>query len=345
MMEEYKRLGPYEAAEFIKGTRSALVLCHTNPDGDAIGSAEALCGVIRALGGTAKIASPSAVPERLEFLAAGEDTSYVRGDEDRYDRLISIDVASRNQLGDLAHLADKVDLMIDHHASGDAFADNIVIPEASAAGEIVFEIYKMLVSSGDIPTDVGVCRAAFGAISSDTGSFKYSNTTPKTFRLAAELTEIINGANDGGLSICDISRLLHDTLSEKDLRINAAVAERIRLYEDGALAVFAIDADDMASLGVTEADLGGASDIVRTLRGVLVALTLRQRDGEERSFKLSSRANAEIDVAAVCRNFGGGGHVRAAGASVKAASLEDALDAVVPAFSEAIRKYRGESAT
>ena len=339
-MKEYRKLGFEEAADFIKNAGSALILCHTNPDGDTLGSAASLRDIILLLGGSAKIVAPSAIPARLGFIVEGQDTLLRDGDEERYDKLIAIDVASPSQLGDLSRLADRVDLMIDHHHSGEPFADNLIVPDASAAGEIVFDIYKLLIASEGILPDASICRSIFAAISSDTGSFKYSNTTPKTFRTAAELTEVINGADDGGLPTCDISRLLHDTVTEAEMKINAAVAERIKLYEDGALGVFAIDAETMASLGVSDVDLGGAIDIVRTLRGVLVAVTVRQRELGGTSFKLSSRASADSDVSAVCRRFGGGGHVRAAGASLHASDLDEALETVIPAFIESIREYR-----
>lgn len=193
---------------------------------------------------------------------------------------------------------------------------------------------------GDVKRyDPDVCRCLFAAISSDTGSFKYSNTTPKTFRIAAELSEIINNAGDGGLMTWDVSRLIHDTVTEKELRIAAAVPGKIKLYEGGALAVCLITADDMKRLAAEERDMGAAIDIVRSLKGVLVAVTLRQRKDGSDSYKISARANVDIDVAEVCGIFGGGGHIRAAGASLNAPSPGKALKLTVDAFAPSVANY------
>lgn len=338
-MTPYKTLTASDAADFVQSAKSALIVCHVNPDGDAVGSAMALREIFRLLGKDAAIASPSEPPEYVAFLTNGDVFPYAHGDEDKYDKMITVDVASVSQLGPLSHLAEKCDLMIDHHASGEPFAPSFSDPGASAAGELVFDLYKALLSRGAVASSPDAARFIFAAISSDTGNFKYSNTTSRTFRIAAELTDEINAAQDGGLSTFDISRLLHDTMTEQDLRINAAVAERIKLFEDGALAVCAISADDLCALDVDEKDMGGAIDVVRSLKGVVVAVMIRQKKDGSNVFKISSRANAGVDVAKVCALFGGGGHVRAAGATFSAPSLDAALDEVTKAFSAAVKDH------
>jgi len=338
-MEKYKSFSVGDAADLIQNSGSALIVCHTNPDGDALGSALGLKKIFDLLGRQSKVVTPSEIPEYIEFLAPGVSFEYSDKDEDLFDTVITVDVASRSQLGALSHLTNKVSLMIDHHSSGEAFAPNLIKPDASAAGEIVFELYKELKQRDAILPCADVSRYLFAAISADTGSFKYSNTTPRTFLYASELSEEIGSAGDGGMCICDISRLLHDTVTEKDMKISAMVSKKIKLYENGALAVCGISPDDMTSIEAEEKDLGGAIDIVRTLKGVIAAVTLRQKIDGSNIYKISARANADLDVSAVCAMFGGGGHTRAAGATFCADSPEGAMEAVVSAFSEAVRKY------
>ena len=339
-MDEFRTLTVEDAADIIENAKRALIVCHSNPDGDAVGSAIALKKIIASLGGNAAVAAPTPLPDYASFLAEGEAIHFNEDAADGADCVIAVDTASAGQLGALFTLSEKTALTIDHHASADPFSPNLTVPTASAAGEVIFDIYEELRMRGDVKNyDPDVCRCLFAAISSDTGSFKYSNATPKTFRIAAELSEVINGAGDGGLATWDISRLIHDTVTEKELRIAAAIPGKIKLYEGGALAVCLITADDMRRLAVEERDMGGVIDIVRSLKGVLVAVTLRQRKDGSDLYKISARANADIDVAEVCAIFGGGGHIRAAGASLNAASPGKALKLAVDAFAPSVADY------
>ncbi|MBQ7669824.1 MAG: bifunctional oligoribonuclease/PAP phosphatase NrnA [Clostridia bacterium] len=340
-MPEFAIYDVAKAAEFLKSRRSVLVMCHNNPDGDAIGSSLSLVTILRALGKEARAVCPSEIPEKLEFLAEGEDFSYSDGDEEKYDALVTVDVASRGQLGRLSPLTTKVDLMIDHHAKGEAFAPNLIRPEASAAAEIIFDIYEIYKRTGDIGSLPDAARYIFAAISSDTGSFKYNNATPHTFRVAADLVEEITESDDGGYDASDLSRLLHDTMTEKDQKIANMVADRIKLYEDGALAMCLITADIMASLDADDKDFGGAIDVVRSRKGVIVAVTVRQSVSDSGTFKISARAASDIDVSEVCGKFGGGGHKRAAGATIYAKTPEEAYNAAQDAFSAAVREFKG----
>lgn len=334
----YGKKSVSEAADIILGTGSVLILCHTNPDGDTLGSAVALKRIFESLGKKATVRVPSSLPEYVKFIAEGLDLGYKDGEEKNYDKVISVDVAAKNQLGELSHLAESVDFMIDHHASGTPFADNLIVPDASAAGEIVFDIYKELIKRGKLASSPDICRPIFAAISSDTGSFKYSNTTPKTFAVASELTETINSDKDG-LSTSDISKIIHDTVTELEMKVNLAVADRIELYCGGALAICPISAELIRSLGADESNFGGAVDVVRSLKGVIVALTVREKPDGSGTYKISARSCEDINVAEICSSFGGGGHVRAAGATLRSGSIDEAKSSVLSAFTPALEKF------
>ena len=339
-VEEFAPLSIGEAADIFSGCGRALIVSHANPDGDAVGSAMALKKLLEAMGKKASVAVPTPVPDYAAFLTGGEDIFRKDADAEGSDLIIAVDVASRAQLGPLSSLADRVGLIIDHHASSEPFAPYLTVPEASAAGEVIYDIYEELGLRGLVASGFAdIARCLFAAISSDTGSFKYSNTTPKTFRIAAELTRVINGAGDGGLATWDISRLIHDTVTEKDLRIRSFVAGRIELFGEGALAACLITADDMKELGVEERDMGAAIDVVRSLAGVDVALTVRQCTDDPMKYKISARANADVDVSAVCASFGGGGHRRAAGATIRANSPDEAFSEAIRAFTKDAGEY------
>ncbi|MBR6917956.1 MAG: DHH family phosphoesterase [Clostridia bacterium] len=339
-MERYKKLSVADAAERIINARDALILVHANPDGDAVGSALALKREFALLGKRAKIASPTDYADNLRFMTDGEDMVYREGEEKEYGAVISVDVASPVQLGALERLADSTDLMIDHHAEGTVFADALVDPRASATGEIIFDICLEISKRTGVAPDAGVARFVFAAISADTGSFKFSNTTDKTFTTAAAVSRILSEANDGGLETWDISKFLHDTVTMKEMKINSVAVEKTRFYEDGSFGFCFISADDMKEMGVEDRDMGCAVDVVRSLEGVDVAVVLREKPDTGGSYKISARSNVDVNVSEVCRKFGGGGHVRAAGAAFKAESGEEAARLVREAFDEAVKAYK-----
>lgn len=337
-MNTYKKLDVNGICDIVRSAEGALIICHANPDADALGSALAMQEIFSLLGKQSKIVTPTAPPRFLGFMTGGESFEYSENDCEKYSTLIAVDVASLSQLGSLAGLRYKITAMIDHHSNGEPFADNLIRPDAAACGEIIFKVYEKLSGDGIIPRSAKVCRCLFAALSSDTGSFKYSNTTPETLRVAADLMEEIN--SDGGMHTDEISRLLHDTVSKTDIAVASAVNSATEFYEDGSLAVCVITLCDMERGGFDESDLGGAVDIPRKIENVLVSVALKQQRNSPGGYKISARANCDIDVAAVCGKFGGGGHMRAAGGRVCADSPEEALKKVVSAFSPAVAAYK-----
>lgn len=334
----FRKLTLKEVADKLAAANNILILCHTNPDGDAVGSASALCELMRSMGKEVKVAAPSAVPKRLSILM-GENT-FLFDKNISFDTLVTVDTASPIQLGELSYLAEKTDIMIDHHSSGTPYTDSLIVPDAAACGEIIFDIAKMLARDGKVSFSGNVARALYGAITSDTGSFKFSNTTPKTFAVASELLKMISDTD--GMAADEISRLLHDTVTKSGMVADALVASKAELFEDGSLCGALLTADEITSKGIKSEDLGRAVDVPRKLENVLVAFVLKQDVENKEKFKLSSRANCPIDVSTVCAAFGGGGHQRAAGATLTAPTPKDAYLAAVSAFSKAVAEYKTE---
>ena len=317
-----------------------LILTHVNPDPDCIGSALALMEMLRAAGGDAKIVCPTSVPAYTAFLPSlcgltAGDLTPDPADGEAFDTVLAVDTASPAQLGELASLIPRVRFMSDHHGRGAPFAPFCIDPDASAAGEILFRLYRILREEGRIPELPDAARLLYCAVVGDTGGFQFSNTTPATHETAAFLLEELNrdAAVTGKPDTADLCRRLLATRSLNDLRARALAVRNLRLYKGGRLAAVLFTTDMLREEGLSEEDLGGAVDVPRSVDGAAVALTLRQNPADPRKFRLSSRANEDVDCAAVCALFGGGGHKRAAGATVEADTPEEAFAAAVEAFS------------
>ncbi|MBE6598259.1 MAG: bifunctional oligoribonuclease/PAP phosphatase NrnA [Ruminococcaceae bacterium] len=328
--------------DLLERGKKVLILSHVNPDGDTVGSAFALKAIVTALGGEARCVCANEPARRLRFLYIDQEDCTYTGDAAEYDLVLSIDVASPGQLGALDGLIPEIDLMIDHHGMGTPYATNYVDPTASAAGEIVFAIYSELKNRGKIGALPNAARRMYAAIVSDTGSFKFSNTTPLTHRIAAELVAEINGADDGGGDTADVCRSLFGQRTLKELIAQMIAIQNLRFYGDGALGAVLFTRDMLEEAGLTDDDIGNSVETPRGVEGVLVGISLRQSADDPCSFKVSSRANANIDVAAVCANFGGGGHVRAAGCTITADTPEEALETAVNAFLEVAEEYKSK---
>jgi len=331
-----------EICDVLEDGPRMLIVSHVNPDGDTIGCAFALKLLVEAAGGSARCVCPGDVPKRLRFLMHDQEEMILTPEEDldQYDVICAVDVASEVQLGDLGFVASRVDFMIDHHGVGSHFAPWFVDAEASACGEILYDIYAMLAARRLFTTCPEAARRIYAAMVSDTGSFKFSNVTPKTHLIAADLVHIINTAEDGGMDTADVCRSLFGQRTLKELTAQMLAIQSLCFYQDGALGAVLFTQQMMRDAGLTEEDIGNVVDTPRGVEGVLVGISLRQSSTDPRLFKVSARANAECDVAAVCARFGGGGHVRAAGCYVEADSPEEALQIAAEAFGEAVSAYK-----
>ena len=318
-----------------------LIVSHTNPDGDTLGSAAALAEIVSAMGSEVRCTAPEPPSERLSFIIPPERLLIPLSDDgtaDSFDTVCAVDIASPSQLGSLSWLAERgqIDFMIDHHATGEPFAPYLTDSDASAVGEIIYRLYREALDAGLIPPLPNALRGAYTAISSDTGSFKYSNVTPETHLIAAELVRGISHADDGGPSTEELSRTLFGRRTMRDLRAQALAIRGLSVSDDGRIASVLFRRDEYLAEGLSESDLGGGVETPRSLVGVRIALSVRQSASDPNLSKVSSRSNCDTDVAAVCAAFGGGGHPKAAGCSVTASSPEEALYAVTEAFAAAL---------
>ena len=296
-----------ECAAFLRQGDHYCILTHRRPDGDTLGSAAALCLGLRSIGKNAHVLANPEVSDRFSWLLEGISKE-AAGEGDT---VVSVDVASAAMLPRAFEaLAERCVLRIDHHASAVSFTEReLVDPGVGACAEI---IYDLLVELGAELTPA-VADALYVGVSTDTGCFRFSNTTAHTFAVAAACA----GA---GAQVYQLNQELFETNTLSRLRIQGWIVENMKIFGDGKLAIIAIPRAVEDLIGVTDDDMDNISSFPRTVSGVRMAATLRQtREGETR---ISVRAIPGYDAARVCETFGGGGHKGAAGATTRL-GLED----------------------
>lgn len=330
MANDFVSLSFDELCARLSENKPTLIVYHTHSDADAVGSAFALREIFRLLDIPAICACSDEVPDRLRFLSDGAQGSVLveAGMDLGHERVISVDTASPAQLGDMFHILHKdIDLMIDHHARGTVYADHYIDATASATGEIIYEIAKRFLAEGKIyALSPQLLTCIYAAISSDTGGFRYSNVTPRTHRIAAELIE-------AGVDAADINHKLFESKAPAQICAEGLAIESLELHFGGRVACSSISYREKQRFGVGESDLDTMIEIPRSVMGVEVAFVVRQPD-EKPYFRVSMRSACDFDVSAICARFGGGGHVRAAGCGIEAADIEEAIKKILDAISE-----------
>ena len=311
-----KNLTRSECAQFLQEHDNYLILSHRRPDGDTTGSSAALCLGLRQLGKTAHILENKEVSQRFAWLHEGLTKSAPEGSE----TIVSTDVASPSMLPEaFKGLLGGIALRIDHHGSATSFTDSeLVDPHSASCAELVWDVLSLM----GVQADRSIAEAVYVGTSTDTGCFRYANTTAHTFETAAVCAA-------AGARIYELNQELFETNTLGRLRMQGWIVDHMRMLEGGKMAVCAIPRTVEEELGVTQDDMDNISSFPRTVAGVCVAATLRE--SAEVDTKLSVRAVPGYDAARVTEKFGGGGHKGAAGASLKM-PLEEAALAVEKAM-------------
>ena len=313
-----------EIAKRLIAAQRILLLSHTNPDGDTVGSVTALSRALKLCGKETICLCDIPIPERNLFICG--EGAYVTSCEIREsDLVVSVDVASPQMLGGLREAFDgRTDIRIDHHASADDFATyNYVDPTAGACAEIVYELITLLPCT--------LCEAVasplYTALNTDTGGFRFSNTTARTHKIAAALME-------AGAAAADICETLYENVTLESLQSNALFLEKLQLYLDGKILFLPITMADKERYGFTDENIEGYATLSRKIAGVELGMVLREKD--RGGYKVSMRSRKTVDSAALCALFGGGGHARAAGATVEADGFEEACKKLIDGVLENI---------
>lgn len=289
-----------EAAELLRQHDNILIIMHRSPDGDTIGSAYALCAALRMLGKNADTVCADDIPPKYDYI-----TSKLPHITFEPQYIVSTDIAGEQLFGEeLAHYAAVTDLCIDHHGSNTGFARyGIVDASAGACTQIISKVISAL----GVTPDKFIADAIFTGISTDTGCFKYSNATAESYRIAADML-------DFGADGATINRVMFDTKSRARIELERLVLDSVRFYENDRIAVIFITAAMLAQTGADDGDTEGIAGIPRRIEGVKAGITIKEK--ESGVYRISLRTTADIDAAAVCRVFDGGGHKAAAGCTL-----------------------------
>ena len=291
-----------ETARFLLEHDNYLILSHRRPDGDTTGSSAALCLGLRQLGKTAHVLENKEVSERFAWLHEGLTKAKPAGNE----TIVSTDVASPSLLPENAQpLLGHIALRIDHHGSATSFTDmELVEPGSASCAELVLDVLNLM----GVKPEKTIAEAVYVGTSTDTGCFRYANTSAHTFETAAACAA-------AGARIYELNQELFETNTLARLKMQGWIVDHMKMLAGGTMAVCAIPRGVEEELGVTPDDMDNISSFPRTVAGVCVAATLRET--AEGDTKISVRAVPGYDAAKVTEKFGGGGHKGAAGASLK----------------------------
>lgn len=306
------------AAAALQGADNILILSHRRPDGDTTGCAGALCRALRQIGKTAFILENPEITKRYAPMIV--PCYPTEGFQPQF--VVSTDIAEEKLFPDTAEeFKGKVDLVIDHHRSNIGFGKkNLVRPDAGACAEVLYDVIMAL--GVKLTTDIAEC--IYVGVSTDTGCFKFSNTTAHTHAVAAAC---LTAGIDGG----EINRALFETKTMPRFQMERIIFDTMEFCEDGAIAIAMLWRADIDRTGADMDDLDSIASLTRQIEGVQIGITLTEN--KDKTVKVSVRTTKEMDASAICRKCGGGGHIRAAGASFDC-DMEEAKAAILAAARE-----------
>lgn len=306
-----------ETIDYLKTHDNYLILNHRRPDGDAVGSAAALCRALRQMGKTASVwKNPETTERYLPYLSGLETEAVSEGAS-----LISVDLAAETLLPlNGLDFAGRIVLSIDHHMSNTGYAEYTnVDPKCAACGELLLEILRELG-----PVTKEMADALYLAVSTDTGCFQYSNVTGDTLRTAAALKDL-------GADTFSINKTMFGTKTIARLRLESALTNSAEFYAEGLVAVCCISQSLMDSIGATEDDAEDISGFPRSMEGVQIGVLVKElREG---GAKISLRTGDAYNASEICGKLGGGGHRAAAGAQDDA-GMDSAKARILAAIAE-----------
>jgi bifunctional oligoribonuclease and PAP phosphatase NrnA len=302
-----------EIGRALREHKRLAILSHVRPDGDALGSQLGLALSLKQLGKELRVWNEEGMLEKYSFLPQSEIVTKPPAAKEDVDLAIALDTAIHNRLGSAGEAigAAKLWINIDHHPSNPGYGDLVYIdPNSPATGQIIFELIK----DQDLPFDREIAENLYVAISTDTGSFQYPNTTARTFEIVAELVR-------AGVDVGRVSQLTYENYPRRRIELLRELLGTLRFEGSGRVASFSLSMKTAQQLGVLPEDNEGLIDHIRAIHGVIVAAFFEElADGKVRVSMRSK--NEKVDVCAVAQKFGGGGHTLAAGARVRGTLAE-----------------------
>ncbi len=330
-MDNKKNISLNTICQALKKTDNFLLASHVNPEGDAVASVLALDSLLRRLGKKTMIACEDAFPERLGCLPSKRWNQAKNIPANRkFDALVVADCPTLERIGAVNQLLNPKTVIfnIDHHISNTLFGHyNYIQPSASACGEVIYDIFKHF----KLKINKDEATALYASISTDTGSFKYSNTTVKSHQIASELIKT-------GIDIEHINDALYATYSLEKIHLYSLLLGRVKTNEDGTIAWVGLTKNDLKRTGATYEDTEGFIDFLKYIKEVQFSFFVSEMDGNQNSqVRVSFRSKGKYDVAQVAAQFGGGGHKKAAGCTING-TLEQATEQILAQLKIALVK-------
>ena len=301
-----------QAVGLLKEKDNILILTHRNPDGDTLGSGFALLRALKDMGKRARLINADVIPEKFAYLYEG-----ITQDDFQEEFVVSVDVAEKKLLGGdfIEKYGERVNLAIDHHETSRLFAEKTYCESDSAS---CCEIVYLLIKAMGTPITKEIADCIYTGCSTDTGCFKYSNVTPRTHRIAAELIEA--GADHSRINV-----RMFETKTMGDFMLQKMCLDSLEVFGEGKVALISVSKDMLLQCGVDKSALDAIKPITRQIEGVEIGITVKEEsDGKT---GISVRTGESFDASAICAHFGGGGHMRAAGCEIKG-SIEEAKEQI-----------------
>ena len=290
------------AAGLLREKDNILILTHRNPDGDTLGSGFALLRGLKNMGKRVRLQNNDPIPKKYEYLFRDIET-----EDFEADFVVSVDVAERRLLGDDLgeKYGDRVDLAVDHHESSRLFAkETYCEPDSASCCELIY----LIIEAMGTPITKEIADCIYTGMSTDTGCFRYSNVTPRTHKIAAEL--IKTGADHSRINV-----RMFETKTMGDFMLQKMCLDTLEVFGEGKAAIISVKKDMLTQCGVDKSALDAIKPLTRQIEGVEIGITVKEEsDGKA---GVSVRTGENYDAAAICAHFGGGGHMRAAGCEIK----------------------------
>lgn len=310
------RIDVENCARLLSGQDNILILTHAHPDGDTLGCGFALCRALMKLGKRVRVINDDVIPKKYDYLF--NDLCF---EEFKEDFIVAVDVATENLLGGLqSAYAGKIDLCIDHHLTNTEYARFLLLRDAPAACEIVYDVIHAL--GAEIDEKIASCL--YTGISTDTGCFRYASATAHSYRVAARLIEL--GADNG-----KINRAMFETKSKTYVNLERLALNGLQLFCNDRVAIITVTQEMYAATGSNEQETEALAPLTRQIEGVEIGITIREK--KDKTCKASLRTYESVNAAELAKFFGGGGHSQAAACRFDC-SVEEAKERLIKKCAE-----------
>lgn len=327
------RIGTYSAQrlaaqQFIETHDQFLVVSHVQPDGDAASSTCAIGWILRQYNKQFIMINEDPIPEKFKFLWGYDQVhQYSKDDKEvtKYKYVIAIDCADYSRIGKVSEkFDDDVQILnIDHHPTNDGYGTiNLVKEDSAATAEILYDLIEQM----KLPWNVDIAKCIYTGLVTDTGGFRYANTTPKVLEIAAALLHI-------GVNANEMAEVLLEKMKPKQISLLKIALNSLSFSHNKQISWVSITKQDLENIQASGEDMEGIVNYPRNIEGVEVGMFFKEM--EENIVKVSFRSLGKVNVAALSQVFGGGGHVLASGATIEG-SLKDVIQRVVSKVEEAL---------